>query len=95
MITRRVVLVTGALCLVAAGLRYSAGQRGLPSETAIINAGAALYVSETGGSRAECIGVPGEGVVWISVVCGDGSDRRAYLFDRRGKRLIETEEPQA
>ena len=92
---RRVIIVTGALCLVAAVLGLAAGQRGMPSETQVIEAGAAIYVSETSGLATDCVGLPGEGDVWISVICGDGEDRRTYLFDRRGGRIASAEEPKA
>ncbi len=92
---QRVIFVTGTLCIVAAAIGFAAGQRGLPSETDVINAGVALYLGETGGSASECVGIPGDGEVWISVVCGDGAVERAYLFDRRGRRLDAERSPKA
>lgn len=75
------VLVTVVLCLVAAGLGYTLGR--LPSESDVIEAGAALYVAETGGARTDCAAIPSD-VAWIEVHCGQGDMKRAYGFSRRG-----------
>jgi len=84
---QRVIFVTGTLCIIAAAIGFSAGQRGMPSETDVINAGVTLYLSETDGSAEDCVGIPGDGEVWISVLCSDAVEERTYLFDRWGRRL--------
>ena len=90
---RSVLLVIAGLVVVAAGLGVVAGSNSVVTETDVINAGAALYVNETGGVVTECVGVPGRGSVWIEVRCGDEADMRAYLFDEKGNRLTPPEEP--
>jgi hypothetical protein len=88
---RRVVRVTGWLCLLAGAAGLWAGFGEPPTETDIISAGAALYVAETGGSEAECVGTPGEGPVWIVVRCGETDALRTYLFDRGGTLIVPEE----
>ncbi len=92
-VPRRVLVVIGALVTVAAGLGFAAGRNAEVTETQVINAGAALYVAETGRARTECLGLPGSGAVWIEVRCGDGEAVNTYLFDERGRRLRPPEEP--
>lgn len=84
---RPVLATVAALCVVAAGAGFLAGANAGVTETDVINTGAALYEGETGGSRLDCLGVPGTGAVWIEVRCGDGADIRTYLFDEKGMRL--------
>ena len=89
----RVILATASLAAVAGGLGLIAGLRGLPTETALINAAADDYTRSTSRPRTDCVGIPGIAEVWIEVRCGDGSALRSYLFDRRGNRLVAGEEP--
>lgn len=76
-----VVVATGVLCVLAAGLGLYAGQR--PSESDVIQAGAARYVAETGQPMTDCVGLPSDRA-WIEVHCGTGLERRVYAFTRRG-----------
>ena len=64
------------------------------SETQVINAGASVWVAETGGALTDCVGLPGDAGVWIEVRCSDGAQDRTYLFDKRGTRLAPAQEPQ-
>ena len=80
------------LCLVALGLGLFLGNRALPTETDVINAGAALYVEDTGRPREECVGLASE-TAWIEVRCGDGSVTKTYVFNRRGGRVTPSKEP--
>jgi hypothetical protein len=75
------------LCFVAAAFGLWLGSKNVPSETDVIEAGAALYVAETGGDATECIGVPGTGLVWITVRCGAEVDARVYMFSRQGSLM--------
>lgn len=86
-----VVQVIVLLCLLAGGLGLYLGTRPPVTETHVIEAAAALYVEETGGSAFDCVGVPGRAPVWIEVRCGESEDLRTYLFDRGGA-LIALEE---
>lgn len=90
-VPRRVVRLTGWLCLFAAAVGLWLGARPDITETQAIEAGAALYVAETGGSRTNCVGVPGEGPVWIVVRCGESGVVRTYLFDRGGTLIVPEE----
>lgn len=90
---RGVRVVMGVLAAVAAVLGVVAGSNATITETDVINAGAALYVAETGAAVTDCVGLPGDGIVWITVRCGDEAGMRAYLFDDRGNRLTPPEEP--
>lgn len=90
-VPRRVVRLTGWLCLCAAAVGLWLGARPGITETQVIEAGAALYVAETGGSRTDCVGVPGEGAVWIVVRCGESGELRTYLFDRGGTLIVPEE----
>ena len=90
---RRVLGVMAVLALGAGALGVAFGVNATVTESDIINAGAALFVSETGGNLTECLGIPGQGEVWIEVRCGDGDGFRAYFFDERGNRLSQPEEP--
>ncbi|WP_413719273.1 hypothetical protein [Silicimonas sp. MF1-12-2] len=85
---RPVLAVTFMLCCVAAVLGVWAGIRPAITETQVIEAGAGLYAEETGGSRADCVGIPGEGRVWIVVRCGASGKVRTYLFDRGGTLIV-------
>ena len=82
---RQVVVVTSVLCLVAAAMGLWMGRASSVTETDVILAGSARYVSETGGSPDECVGVPGLGDVWIEVRCGAAGELRTYAFDDRGQ----------
>ncbi len=88
---RRIAIV---LCAFAAMFGLWLGEQSRPSETDVINAGADLYVAETGRSRTECVGVPADPVGWIEVRCGDGTALTAYLFDRKGQLIAQPQEPQ-
>ena len=90
---RRVLIVIGTLAVVAAVLGLAAGQNVRVTETQVIDAGAAIYTTETGGTRKDCVGLPGHGEVWIEVRCGDAGAIITYLFDERGRRLRPQEEP--
>ncbi|MBT8460725.1 MAG: hypothetical protein KJN60_13730 [Boseongicola sp.] len=89
-VPRQVVRVTVTLCVGAAAFGLWLGARNLVSETEVIEAGAALFMAETGGAATECVGVPGTGLVWIAVRCGSGAEARVYEFSRQGT-LIEPE----
>lgn len=78
------LLVTLALCAVAAVLGVVAGLNARPSETEVITSAAAAYRAETGRPKTDCAGTPGQGAVWIVVRCGDAGDLAVYRFDRRG-----------
>ena len=90
---RSVLVVIACLALIAGALGLLAGTNAGVTETDVINAGAALYVAETGGAVTDCVGLPGSGSVWIEVRCGDETAARAYLFDDQGTRLSPSEEP--
>ena len=87
-----VIVVMFGLAGVAGLLGFLSGSNSLLTESDVINAGAALWVSETGGQVTDCVGLPGGGEVWIEVRCRDGSDTRTYLFDERGGRVSPSEE---
>ncbi len=89
---RRIVQITIALCLLAAGLGFYAGQR--PSESDVIAAGASRYVTETGQPETNCVGLPSE-TVWIEVHCGEGAERKIYGFTRRGVLVAPEGGPEA
>ena len=77
---RRVILVTGALCLTAGVLGFTAGRgAGPPDASEAIRRVAA----ETGAAAEDCVGTPGAGEVWIVVRCGDAVVR----LDRRGRAV--------
>lgn len=88
----RVVLVIVSLCVLAGGLGLYLGSRPPLTETQVIEAGAALYVEETGGSATDCAAVPGRDGVWIEVRCGETGALRTYLFDRSGVLIRRGEE---
>jgi len=92
---RRVLRLTIVLCMAAAAFGLWLGSQSVPSETEVIEAGAALYEAETRRSASECVGVPGTGLVWISVRCGAGDDARVYMFSRQGTLMSPTDEPPA
>jgi hypothetical protein len=92
---RSVVRATIVLCLGAAGFGLWLGNQRLPSETDVIEAGAAMFVAETGGNAMDCVGVPGTGLVWIAVRCGGGADARVYLFSRQGTLMAPEGGPEA
>ena len=78
----RVVLVTGAMALAAAALGFAAGDRhGPPDAGDAIRRIADRHAAETGGTAGTCLGVPGDGAVWIEVRCGG----LTYRLDRRGR----------
>ncbi|MEQ9041237.1 MAG: hypothetical protein RIE24_23145 [Silicimonas sp.] len=87
------ILAMLALSGAAAVLGLALGLRPELSETQVIEAGAAIYAEETGGSRSECIGVPASGEGWIAVRCGDAGDIRTYVFDRSGALIGPRREP--
>ncbi len=90
---RQVLVVIAGLAAGAAALGLLAGSNAQVTEAEVINAGAAIYVAETGRERTECIGLPGAGHVWIEVRCGDADAMNTYLFDVRGRRLRAQMEP--
>lgn len=90
---RRVLFVVLILALAAGGLGLVAGYNSPVSETDVINAGAVRYVRETGGDAIDCVGLPGEGRIWIEVRCGDGDRFRAYLFNDQGELVSTPKEP--
>ena len=92
---RSVVRGTIVLCFGAAAFGLWLGARDLVSETDVIEAGAALYVAETGGTETECVGVPGTGLVWIAVRCGRGDGGRVYEFSRQGTLMVPDGAPEA
>lgn len=87
--------ITGvlALCALAAGGGLLWGRSALPlTETEVIEAMAARYVSETGGAATDCLARPGpEGQAWITVYCDGEAGRFAYPADRQG-RLVAVRE---
>ncbi|MBJ3763060.1 hypothetical protein ILP92_09920 [Maribius pontilimi] len=79
-----VLLGLVAVSLAALALGLTAGLRVMRlDEGAVIADRAARYVAETGGRAGDCIGVPGQGRVWIRVIC-DGDARRVYGVSRWG-----------
>ena len=92
---RQVVRATIALCVGAAAFGLWLGNQSVPSETDVIEAGAAFFVAETGGDAMECVGVPGTGLVWIAVRCGSEADVRVYLFSRQGTLMVQEGGPEA
>ena len=81
---RRVILVTGALCLTAGVLGFTAGRgAGPPDAGEAIRRVAAEMAAETGAAAEDCVGTPGAGEVWIVVRCGDAVVR----LDRRGRAV--------
>ncbi|WP_102107883.1 hypothetical protein [Oceaniglobus roseus] len=82
---RSLLWVIAILCLAAGVLGYSRGRDvAALTETDVLQAYAEVYASETGGRHVECLGVPGEGKVWIVVRCGSGADQRIYSVGRDG-----------
>lgn len=92
---RPVVRATIILCLGAAAFGLWLGGQNLPSEADVIEAGAVLYVAETGGAATECVGVPGTGLVWIAVRCGREPDALVYQFSREGTLMAPDGAPEA
>lgn len=89
----RVVSVVVLLCIAAGGLGLYLGTRPPLTETQVIEAGAAIYAAETGGSEADCVGIPAEGAAWIEVRCGDAGEGHTYVFDRSGALIGPQAEP--
>lgn len=84
------IVSTGALALGAGVLGFIAGKNWQErDESAVIPAVAALYVAETGHTASDCVGVPGQGDVWVRVTCG----ALVYLVDHRG-RIARPEGPE-
>ena len=92
---RQVVRATMVLCFGAAAFGLWLGGRNLVSETDVIEAGAALYMAETGGAATECVGVPGTGLVWIAVRCGSEPNARVYRYSRQGTLMAPGGAPEA
>ncbi|MGR3435314.1 MAG: hypothetical protein ACU0CO_10560 [Shimia sp.] len=86
------VLVLGSSAVLAAILGARLGlDRAALTESDVIEALAAAYVTETGGARTDCHGVPAPDPAWITVVCGpDGAWSRSV--DRAG-RVVPTPAP--
>lgn len=81
---RSVLLTTLVLVAVAAGIGFWAGLRWQPlDETQVISRVAAHYVAETGGEVTDCLARPGQGDVWLRIICG----AQEYRVNRRGKLL--------
>ena len=89
---KSVVRMTAVLCAIGAGAGIWLGSRELPTESDVILSGVSLYTSETGADATECVGVPGEALVWISVRCGKDETLRVYHFDRQGDRMSDDSE---
>ena len=92
---RQVVRATIVLCVGAAAFGLWLGNQSVPSETDVIEAGAALFVAEAVGDAMECVGVPGTGLVWIAVRFGCDADARVYLFSRQGTLMAPDGGPEA
>ena len=95
--TRRVLFLPFAALVVLAGVL--GWQMGQPvSETAIIERYAAQYVRVFGDGAAvtDCLAVPGEGDVRLTVVCTHpGGGTALYPVDARGGLILETGGPEA
>ena len=84
---RPVILVTGALGLVALGLGVTLGARyARLDEGTVIAAYAARYAEETGGRPGDCVARPGTGRVWITIRC-TGEETRVFAVSRWGTDL--------
>lgn len=79
---RGVVVSTLALVLCAGVLGFVLGRNGQAGDEGVaVSRVAALYVAQTGGQAGDCVGVPGQGEVWVRVTCG----ARLYIVDRSGR----------
>ena len=90
---RTVIATMLVLSLFAGALGLLTGFNARLTKSDVINAGADLYVTETGLNRGACLGLPGTPPVWIEVRCGDGASLRTYLFNEKGRRITVGEEP--
>lgn len=95
MTLRLAVALLVAICAFAAvlGWRYANGLLAL-TETDVIDAAAASWATETGGSPEACRAVAGSSPdVWIEVYCGAGQDLRVYFYDRTGRLVLTEDRP--
>lgn len=77
-------MVVAALGLSALGLGLIFGLRTARlDEGAVIAHYAQRYADDTGGVPEQCIGLPGQGRVWLRVVC-NGPVPRIYAISRLG-----------
>ena len=84
---RPVLRATLVLCLLAAGLGFWLGAKDLRvTESDVIDAAVALWVSETGDDDVStCVAyAPPMRDVWLEVRCGMGDTKRVYVFDDDG-----------
>ena len=87
---RSVFITTACLVILAACGGYWLGvNRTSLDESAAIEAVIERHVTRTGGLASECVAVPGEGDIWIRVICGDAT----YDLARNG-RIVEQSGPQ-
>lgn len=86
-LSRPMILGGGALCLAAAWIGLSAGMRALPpSESAIIEAGAAAYIAQTGGQPTDCLARPvAAGPAYLVVICEEPDYVWQRSYDRFGR----------
>ena len=79
---RALVLSLAILCLPAAGIGFWMGLKWQPlDETQVISRVAQAHLAEHGGRAENCLAVPGQGDVWLSVIC----DGVAYDVDHQGR----------
>lgn len=87
-LNRPVLIVTTALCLVAAvlGLRLGTVHVSM-TESDVIEAAVERWVAETSADDVTtCIArALAENGMWLEVSCGTGSSERTYRFDDRGR----------
>jgi hypothetical protein len=79
-------LSVGTLVLAGGVFGFLLGQRSVASESDLIERAAADHVAR-GGERLDCVGLPGQGGVWIMVRCGSGAEASLYAFDHAGRQV--------
>lgn len=83
------------LVLAGGAFGYLLGKQAQVSESDLITRAALDYVERTGGQALDCVGLPGQGDVWIVVRCAGAEANRVYAFDRSGRRVAPPEGPDA
>ena len=81
MMPRHVIITTSVLTIVAGVFGFILGQRWQPlDETQVISGVVAEHIRRTNDAEEQCFAVPGQGAVWLSVLCGS----TRYDVNRRG-----------
>ncbi|WOI54908.1 hypothetical protein [Palleronia sp. LCG004] len=78
------LLSLGAVIVTAAVMGFVVGLRAITlDESEVLMSYAERYAEETGGSIGDCVGLPGDGDVWMRVACL-GDPPRVYGISRFG-----------